>query len=73
MRSSAELTEAFRASGLKVTPQRQLIFRLLDGNTGHPTADRLFAEASDLMPGISLRTAIDQDPMYAATTTLKAL
>ena len=56
MRSPAELTEAFRASGLKVTPQRQLIFRLLDGNTGHPTADRLFAEASDLMPGISLRT-----------------
>ena len=28
-----ELAEAFRARGLKVTPQRQLLFGLLDGNT----------------------------------------
>ena len=51
-----ELAEAFRVRGLKVTPQRQLLFRLLDGNERHPTAEALFAEASAEMPGISLRT-----------------
>ena len=56
MRSPAELTEIFRANGLKVTPQRQLLFRLVHGNECHPTAEVLFARASEQMPGISLRT-----------------
>lgn len=56
MRSPAELTQVFRQTGLKVTPQRQLLFRLLHGNTSHPSADVLFALASEAMPGISLRT-----------------
>lgn len=56
MRPPAELVDAFRAQGLKVTPQRQLLFRLLHGNTQHPTAEALFAQASSQMPGISLRT-----------------
>ena len=56
MRSPAELTEAFRAHGLKITPQRQLLFRLMHGNECHPTAEALFQTASEQMPGISLRT-----------------
>jgi Fe2+ or Zn2+ uptake regulation protein len=56
VRSPAELTEAFRRQNLKVTPQRQLLFRLLHGNGAHPSAEALFAQASELMPGISLRT-----------------
>lgn len=56
MRSPAELTQAFRQTGLKVTPQRQLLFGLLHGNTSHPSADVLFSLASEAMPGISLRT-----------------
>jgi Fur family transcriptional regulator, peroxide stress response regulator len=56
MRTPTELTQAFRAKGLKVTPQRQLLFRLLHGNDEHPTADALFVRASSEMPGISLRT-----------------
>lgn len=56
MRSPVELAEAFRSQGLKVTPQRQLIFRLLSGNCSHPTAESVFAAAEAVMPGISLRT-----------------
>jgi Fe2+ or Zn2+ uptake regulation protein len=67
MRSPAELTAAFRAQGLKVTPQRQLLFRLLHDNVGHPTAEQLFAVASDQMPGISLRT------VYQTLTDLTAM
>ena len=56
MRSPADLTTAFREQGLKVTPQRQLLFRLLHDNRQHPSAEALFAVASAQMPGISLRT-----------------
>ena len=56
MKSPTELADAFRARGLKVTPQRQLLFTLLENNATHPTADGLYALASAQMPGISLRT-----------------
>ncbi len=56
MKSPTELAQAFRAKGLKVTPQRQLLFGLLEDDTSHPTADGLYARASAIMPGISLRT-----------------
>jgi Fur family peroxide stress response transcriptional regulator len=56
VKSSTELAAAFRAGGRKVTPQRQLLFGLLDGDPTHPTAEALYARASELMPGISLRT-----------------
>ena len=56
VRAPAELVDAFRAQGLKLTPQRRLLFTLLHDSTRHPTAEALFAEASARMPGISLRT-----------------
>ena len=56
VRTPTELTAAFRLQGLKITPQRQLLFRLMHENTTHPTAEALFATASEQMPGISLRT-----------------
>lgn len=56
MRAPTELTAAFRAKGLKLTPQRQAIFGHLYGNTSHPTAESVHAFVSSRMPGISLRT-----------------
>jgi Fe2+ or Zn2+ uptake regulation protein len=56
MKSPEELTAAFRARGLKVTPQRQAIFAVLDGNPTHPTAESVYASVSSVMPTISLRT-----------------
>jgi Fe2+ or Zn2+ uptake regulation protein len=56
VRSPAELTEAFRRRGLKITPQRQCIFRILHENTAHPTAEAVHAVAVGEMPSISLRT-----------------
>ncbi len=56
VKSPDELTEAFRARGLKVTPQRQCIFRILHGDRGHPTAESVHARALAEMPTISLRT-----------------
>jgi Fe2+ or Zn2+ uptake regulation protein len=56
VRTPAELTEAFRRRGLKITPQRQRIFRILHENTAHPTAESVYAVAAGEMPSISLRT-----------------
>ena len=67
MRTPTELTTAFRAQGLKITPQRQLLFRLLHDNESHPSAEALFAVASERMPGISLRT------VYQTLTDLVAM
>ena len=56
MRTVDEITEHFRAEGLRVTPQRQAIFRLLHGVTAHPTVDTLYESARAEMPTISRRT-----------------
>jgi Fe2+ or Zn2+ uptake regulation protein len=56
MKSVSELTELFRSHGLRVTPQRQVIFRLLGGETTHPTVESLYERARAEMPTISLKT-----------------
>jgi Fe2+ or Zn2+ uptake regulation protein len=56
MRTPVELTERFRASGRKVTAQRQCIFRVLQGNVTHPSAEAVHVLASREMETISLKT-----------------
>lgn len=56
MKTVDELTELFRAEGLRVTPQRQAIFRLLEGNSDHPTVEALYEAARSEMPTLSLKT-----------------
>lgn len=56
MKSPAELTDLFRARGMKITPQRQCIFRALHGNGEHPTAEAVYDRVRAEMPAISLRT-----------------
>lgn len=67
VRHPEALAQAFRQQGLKVTPQRQLLFRLLHGNQSHPSAEALYEVASQQMPGISLRT------VYQTLTDLAAM
>jgi Fe2+ or Zn2+ uptake regulation protein len=68
-----ELTERFRSQGLKVTPQRQAIFRALGGSTVHPTAESVYAQVSEEMPTISLRTVYQTLNDLAAMGELTAL
>jgi Fe2+ or Zn2+ uptake regulation protein len=56
MRTADELTTLFRERGLRVTPQRQAIFRLLHGDDAHPTVEALYDSARIEMPTISLKT-----------------
>lgn len=56
MKSPAELTELFRQQGLKITPQRVSIFKVLYDNREHPTAEAVYDTVRHEMPSISLRT-----------------
>ena len=56
MQTPAELTQRFRARGLKVTPQREAVFRALVDNVDHPTAESVHAAVTAVMPSVSLRT-----------------
>ena len=56
MNSVDEVTDLMRDQGLRVTPQRQCIMRLLVGNETHPTVEALYAAARVEMPTISLKT-----------------
>ena len=56
MRPVEELCEVLRERGLKVTPQRRLIFEALRGNSGHPSAEEVYQTVSEAMPDMSLAT-----------------
>ena len=56
MRTPEQLEHLFRERGLKVTPQRQSVFRALHGNMSHPTAEAVHALVRADVPTISLRT-----------------
>ncbi|HUI49724.1 MAG TPA: transcriptional repressor [Acidimicrobiia bacterium] len=67
MKDTDTLTALFREHGLRVTPQRQSIFRLLHGDDTHPTVESLFERARTEMPTISLKT------VYQTVHDLEAL
>jgi Fur family peroxide stress response transcriptional regulator len=56
MRPTTELTRRLREAGLKLTSQRLLIYRYLEGNRAHPTAEQVYDEVRRTLPGISLTT-----------------
>jgi Fe2+ or Zn2+ uptake regulation protein len=56
VKSVEELTALFRRCGRKVTAQRQCIFRVLQGDLSHPTAESVYEAARAEMETISLKT-----------------
>ena len=56
MQSLEALTELFRANGRKITAQRQSIFRALEGDATHPTAESVHQKVRREMPNVSLKT-----------------
>lgn len=56
MRAPEDLALLFKDSGRKMTAQRQCIFRVLQGNEEHPSAEAVYEAARAEMPTISLKT-----------------
>jgi Fe2+ or Zn2+ uptake regulation protein len=63
----AALSTALRARGGRVTPQRLAIARVLQETGGHVTAEALFGQVSERLPGVSLPT------VYATLELLEEL
>ena len=73
MKSADELTRLFRSQGRKVTAQRQCIFRVLQGDVTHPSADVVYARARGEMETISLKTVYQTLNELAALGEVSAL
>ena len=56
MRPVEALCDVLREKGLKVTPQRRLIFETLQDNVDHPTVQDIYRRVQEVMPDISLAT-----------------
>ena len=56
MQSPDALSDLFRANGRKITAQRQCIFRALEGDVSHPSAERVHQRVLREMPNVSLKT-----------------
>lgn len=51
-----DLAQRLADSGLRATPQREVVFDVLLKKRDHPTADEVFARVKAVKPGISLAT-----------------
>src|ERR1700760_4407753 len=61
------LADALRSRGGRVTPQRLAIARLVDERDAHVTADEIYGEVTDRLPGVSMPT------VYATLELLEEL
>jgi Fe2+/Zn2+ uptake regulation proteins len=50
------LVQRLADSGLRATPQREVVYNILLQKRDHPTADEVFARVKPELPGISLAT-----------------
>ena len=50
------LSHHLAGTGLRSTPQREIVYSVLTSKRDHPTADELFARVKQQMPNISLAT-----------------
>ncbi len=56
MQSVEALADLFRRKGLKMTPQRRVIFETLVGDDSHPTAEDVYRRVQAVMPEVSRTT-----------------
>jgi Fe2+ or Zn2+ uptake regulation protein len=54
-----DFVSLFRSHGLRITPQRHQVFRVLAGNHSHPTAEAVWAAVRREQPAISLKTVYE--------------
>jgi len=67
METAAKLTETLRNHGMKITPQRLMIFKILENNTSHPSAEEVFKKVKKTYPTVSFTT------IYKTLETLREL
>jgi Fe2+ or Zn2+ uptake regulation protein len=56
MNTPETLINLYRQKGLRITPQRRMIFELLSEDESHHTVDSLYQQLKERMPDVSLAT-----------------
>jgi Fur family peroxide stress response transcriptional regulator len=51
-----EMISRFKEKGYRITPQRLAVFKLLDGNKSHPTAEDIYFALKRTYPNLSYTT-----------------
>ncbi|HHT9158491.1 MAG TPA: Fur family transcriptional regulator [Candidatus Brocadiaceae bacterium] len=67
METVEKLTKTLRNHGMKITPQRLMIFKILENNTSHPSAEQVFKRVKKIYPTVSFTT------IYKTLETLRDL
>lgn len=56
METVEKLTTVLRNHGMKITPQRLMIFKVLENNTSHPSAEEVYKKVKKIYPAVSFTT-----------------
>lgn len=56
METVEKLTKVLRNHSMKITPQRLMIFEILENNTSHPSAEEIYKKVKDIYPTVSFTT-----------------
>ena len=56
METVEKLTKVLRNHSMKITPQRLMIFQILENNTSHPSAEEIYKRVKDIYPTVSFTT-----------------
>jgi Fur family peroxide stress response transcriptional regulator len=67
METVEKLAKTLRIHGMKITPQRLMIFKILENNTSHPSAEDVYKRVKKTYPTVSFTT------IYKTLETLKEL
>lgn len=67
METIEKLTKKLRNHGMKITPQRLMIFKVLENNTTHPSAENVYKRVKRIYPSVSFTT------IYKTLETLRKL
>ncbi len=54
--TSSTLSQRLNGTGLRSTPQREVVYEVVLGKRDHPTAEEVFARVKTVLPTISLAT-----------------
>jgi Fur family peroxide stress response transcriptional regulator len=56
MKNAKEFSKKCRQAGLKVTPQRTMVYMILSETKEHPSAERVWQKARKILPNVSFDT-----------------
>jgi len=65
--------QALRSKGLKITPQRIAILKVLQGNTSHPSAEEIYKKVTRKHPNISFTTIYNTLDVLKKTGQIREL